>query len=30
MASFVVSHSADECEARKIPAQCCTMTGLVF
>jgi aerobic-type carbon monoxide dehydrogenase small subunit (CoxS/CutS family) len=25
-----MSQSADECEARKIPAQCCTMTGLVF
>jgi hypothetical protein len=30
MASFVVSQSADERDARKIPAQCCTMTGLVF
>jgi aerobic-type carbon monoxide dehydrogenase small subunit (CoxS/CutS family) len=25
-----MSQSADECEARKIPAQCYTMTGLVF
>ena len=30
MASFEVSQSADERDALKIPAQCCTMTGLVF
>jgi hypothetical protein len=29
-ASFEVSQSADERDALKIPAQCCTMTGLVF